>query len=103
MGRQCSAPCTGRYLVVRGKANCSAGRDAAALRQARSLTLLWSFSCLFVSVHGYLFRVKLISWNVNGLRSILRKNFLEFLDSEKPDVLCLQEIKCGPNDVEQLW
>ena len=47
--------------------------------------------------------MKLISWNVNGLRSVLKKNFLEFLDDEKPDVLCLQEIKCGANDVEQLW
>jgi exodeoxyribonuclease-3 len=47
--------------------------------------------------------VKLISWNVNGLRSVLRKNFLEYLDQEKPDVLCLQETKAGPNDVEQLW
>lgn len=47
--------------------------------------------------------MKLISWNVNGLRAVLKKNFLEFLDAEKPDILCLQEIKCGPNDVEQLW
>ena len=47
--------------------------------------------------------VKLISWNVNGLRAVLRKNFLEYLDSEAPDVLCLQETKAGPNDVEQLW
>ena len=47
--------------------------------------------------------MKLISWNVNGLRSVLRKNFLEYLDSEQPDVLCLQEIKCNPDDVEQLW
>ena len=47
--------------------------------------------------------MKLISWNVNGLRAVLKKNFLEFLDSERPDVLCLQEIKCGPNDIEQLW
>jgi exodeoxyribonuclease III len=47
--------------------------------------------------------VKLISWNVNGLRAVLRKNFLEFLEAEKPDVLCLQETKCGPDDVEQLW
>src|SRR5690606_1471437 len=30
-------------------------------------------------------------------------NFLEFLDSEKPDVPCLQEIKCHPDDIEQLW
>ena len=47
--------------------------------------------------------MKLISWNVNGLRAVLRKNFIEFLDAQKPDVLCLQETKCGPDDVEQLW
>src|SRR5882672_10440166 len=47
--------------------------------------------------------MKLISWNVNGLRSVLRKNFLEYLDAEKPDVLCVQETKASPDDVEQLW
>jgi exodeoxyribonuclease-3 len=47
--------------------------------------------------------VKLISWNVNGLRSVLRKNFLEFIDSEQPDILCLQETKCHPDQAEQLW
>lgn len=47
--------------------------------------------------------MKLVSWNVNGLRSILKKNFLEWLDSEQPDVVCLQETRCGPDDVEQLW
>ncbi len=51
----------------------------------------------------YNFAVKLISWNVNGLRAVLKKNFLEFLDAEQPDILCLQEIKCSPDDVEQLW
>jgi len=47
--------------------------------------------------------VKLISWNVNGLRSVLRKNFLSYLAREKPDVLCLQEIKCHPQDIEPAW
>ena len=47
--------------------------------------------------------MKLISWNVNGLRAVLRKNFLEYLDSEQPDVLCLQETKASPDQVEQLW
>jgi exodeoxyribonuclease-3 len=47
--------------------------------------------------------VKFISWNVNGLRSVLRKNFLAYIEKEKPDVLCLQETKCRPDDVEQLW
>lgn len=47
--------------------------------------------------------MKLISWNVNGLRAVLKKNFLDFIAAEKPDVLCLQETKCTPEDVEQLW
>jgi len=47
--------------------------------------------------------MKLISWNVNGLRSVLRKNFLEYLAAEAPDVLCVQETKASPDDVEQLW
>jgi exodeoxyribonuclease-3 len=48
-------------------------------------------------------RMKLISWNVNGLRAVLKKNFLDFIAAEKPDVLCLQETKCTAGDVEQLW
>ena len=47
--------------------------------------------------------MKLLSWNVNGLRAVLKKNFLEVLDGEKPDILCLQETKCTPDQVEQLW
>ena len=47
--------------------------------------------------------VKLISWNVNGLRAVLRRNFLDYLAEESPDVLCLQETRCTPDDVEQLW
>jgi exodeoxyribonuclease-3 len=47
--------------------------------------------------------VKLVSWNVNGLRAVLRKNFLDYVQAEFPDVLCLQETKASPDDVEQLW
>jgi exodeoxyribonuclease-3 len=47
--------------------------------------------------------MRLVSWNVNGLRAVLRKNFLAFLASERPDVLCLQETKCEPADVEPVW
>jgi exodeoxyribonuclease-3 len=47
--------------------------------------------------------VKLISWNVNGLRAVLRRNFLEYMEKETPDVLCLQETRADPNDLEQLW
>jgi exodeoxyribonuclease-3 len=47
--------------------------------------------------------MKIVSWNVNGLRAVLRKNFLDYLAEETPDVLCLQETRCDPNEIEQLW
>lgn len=47
--------------------------------------------------------MKLISWNVNGLRAILRKGFPGFLEAESPDILCLQETRCSPKDVDPLW
>lgn len=37
--------------------------------------------------------MKLISWNVNGLRACMGKGFLDFVASEQPDILCLQETK----------
>jgi exodeoxyribonuclease-3 len=43
---------------------------------------------------------RLLSWNVNGLRSVRNKGFLEWLNKEKPDVLCIQETKI--NDIEKL-
>jgi exodeoxyribonuclease-3 len=47
--------------------------------------------------------MKIVSWNVNGLRSVLKKNFLQFLTDEKPDVICLQETKCAAEDIEVAW
>lgn len=43
---------------------------------------------------------KLISWNVNGIRSVLKKNFIEFFEEEMPDILCLQETKASEGQVE---
>ena len=37
--------------------------------------------------------MRLITWNVNGLRAALGKGFLEFCRSEHPDLICLQETK----------
>ena len=37
--------------------------------------------------------MKIISWNVDGLRAVIKKGFIGFLKKEKPDILCLQEIK----------
>ncbi len=39
--------------------------------------------------------VKIISWNVNGLRAIIAKGRMDDIAREEPDVVCLQEIKTG--------
>ncbi|MFW6319249.1 MAG: exodeoxyribonuclease III [Bacillota bacterium] len=37
--------------------------------------------------------MKLISWNVNGLRAAMKKGFMDFFNAENPDIICLQETK----------
>ena len=44
--------------------------------------------------------MKLLSWNVNGMRAVLGKGFGEFVTTEKPDILCLQETKARPEQVQ---
>ncbi|MFC1478653.1 exodeoxyribonuclease III [Candidatus Margulisiibacteriota bacterium] len=41
----------------------------------------------------------IVSWNVNGLRAAVKKGFLEWLEKEQPDVLCLQETKVQPDQM----
>ncbi len=43
--------------------------------------------------------MKIVTWNVNGLRAILKKGFLDWVRTETPDVLCLQEIKARPEQI----
>ncbi len=43
--------------------------------------------------------MKIISWNVNGLRAIAQKGFMDYVFQEAPDVLCLQEVKAFPEQV----
>jgi exodeoxyribonuclease-3 len=45
--------------------------------------------------------MKITTFNVNGLRAILNKGLLNWIESEKPDVLCLQEIKSRPEQIAE--
>lgn len=55
--------------------------------------------------------MKIVSWNVNGLRAVHRKGlFLPFIEKYKPDILCLQEIKSKKDqneidlkEYEEIW
>ena len=46
--------------------------------------------------------MKLISWNVNGLRACLGKGFLEFVERESPDIIAVQETKMQPSQAGKL-
>ena len=46
--------------------------------------------------------MKLMSWNVNGLRACVDKGFFDFLAGQAPDVLCLQETKLQPEQAPQV-
>lgn len=42
---------------------------------------------------------KLTSWNVNGLRAVIKKGFNDFAENHKADYLCLQETKVNPGTI----
>ena len=45
--------------------------------------------------------MKIITWNVNGIRAALGKNALDWAFAQNPDALCLQEIKARPDQLKE--
>lgn len=43
--------------------------------------------------------MRILSWNVNGIRSVQRKGFCDWLAKESPDILCVQESKAHPDQL----
>ena len=44
--------------------------------------------------------MKFISWNVNGIRAVIKKGFYDFMNEYKPDIICIQETKAHKEQVE---
>lgn len=44
--------------------------------------------------------MEIVTFNVNGLRAILKKNFMDWFKNQNPDILCLQEIKASKEQVK---
>ncbi len=44
--------------------------------------------------------MKIVSWNVNGIRAVIKKDFHGYAISENPDIFCVQEIKAEKEQVE---
>jgi len=45
--------------------------------------------------------MKLVSWNVNGLRAVMKKNFLEYIQTDQPDILGIQETKLQQEQIPE--
>jgi exodeoxyribonuclease III len=45
--------------------------------------------------------MKFYSWNVNGIRAVQKKGFLDWLAQADPDILCLQETKAHPDQLDE--
>lgn len=43
--------------------------------------------------------MRIVSWNINGLRAIMKKGFADFVGEVQPDVLCLQETKVAQENL----
>ena len=44
--------------------------------------------------------MKLISWNVNGIRACINKGFKDFFKNINADIFCIQETKCQPEQID---
>jgi exodeoxyribonuclease III len=44
--------------------------------------------------------LKITTWNVNGLRAALGRGILDWIEAQPPDVLCLQEVRANPGQIE---
>ncbi|XP_070622932.1 DNA repair nuclease/redox regulator APEX1 [Erythrolamprus reginae] len=76
--------------------------EASPQRPIAHLASNWENSCLYqdspdklTSSSDKKYNLKLSSWNIDGLRAWWRKNGLQWVKEEDPDVLCLQETKCS--------
>ncbi|MEL6109618.1 MAG: exodeoxyribonuclease III [Planctomycetota bacterium] len=47
--------------------------------------------------------MRLVSWNVNGIRAAIKNGFRDFVESAPPDMLCLQEVKAEREQVDLAW
>lgn len=48
-------------------------------------------------------KIRIYSWNLNGIRAAVKNGFLNWLEHEQPDVLLLQEVRCSNQDLQTDW
>ena len=46
--------------------------------------------------------MKIITYNLNGIRAALKKGLIDFIEREKPDVVCFQELKADVDQIDEI-
>lgn len=62
-------------------------------------TVFEDLPCFFFTISTKLF-MRIISYNVNGLRAAIKKGFIDWLKTNPADVICLQEVKATEDDID---
>jgi len=58
------------------------------------------YSNIFILFKIHYKKMKIISYNLNGIRAAIKKDFVGWLKQENPDVVCIQETKAQPEQIE---
>ena len=52
-----------------------------------------------ITDHSEAKRMRVVSWNVNGIRACVRHGFVDFVDRSGADILGVQEVRARPEDI----
>lgn len=89
------------------KRNKPQGESTKKLKESKSSEETTFGPPVQVPFNGKTFNTKIVSWNVNGIRAVLKKGATDFLKNLECDILCLQEIKCNedtfPKEFNNDW
>ncbi|XP_033343240.1 exodeoxyribonuclease [Bombus vosnesenskii] len=59
------------------------------------------FGCSKLNAKGNKYNLKISSWNVSGIRAVIKKNGMEYMLKEDADIIALQETKCDKNKLPE--
>ncbi|XP_006562877.1 uncharacterized protein LOC551153 isoform X2 [Apis mellifera] len=60
-----------------------------------------NFDCLKLNATGNKYNLKISSWNVSGIRAVIKKNGIKYIAKEDADIVALQETKCDSNKLPE--
>lgn len=73
-------------------------------KKKNTTTSLWgsiNFDCDKKNEEGNTYNLKISAWNIGGLKSWVKKECLQYIEHEQPDIFCMQETKCNESKLPE--